>query len=73
MRGPGINNWDVSFSKRTALYERAELQFRAEFFNIGNHPLWGYPGATVGTATFGVISNTIIDSRQLQGGLKYSF
>ncbi len=27
VRGPGINNWDVSFSKRTQLYESVVLQF----------------------------------------------
>ena len=70
---PGIIDWDGSLAKNFQLTERQKLEFRAEFFNIGNHPLWGYPGATVGTATFGVISSTIIDSRQLQGGLKYSF
>lgn len=37
LRGPGQHNWDVSFSKRTALRENIALQFRAEFFNIFNH------------------------------------
>src|SRR5262249_41045239 len=36
-RGPGINNWDVSFIKRTGITERVSLQFRAEFFNLFNH------------------------------------
>src|SRR5262249_31646865 len=37
VRGPGINDWDVSFSKRTELREKMALQFRAEFFNLFNH------------------------------------
>ncbi len=38
LRGPGINNWDVSLSKRVPLYgERRYVQFRAEFFNAFNH------------------------------------
>ena len=53
--------------------ERQRLEFRAECFNVGNHPLWGFPGTTVGTSTFGVISSTIIDSREFQGALKYTF
>jgi hypothetical protein len=70
---PGIIALDASLAKNFHFTERQKLEFRAEFFNVGNHPLFGYPGATIGTATFGVISTTIIDSRQLQAGLKYSF
>jgi hypothetical protein len=71
--GPGIIAIDMTLSKTFRITERQRLDFRAEFFNLGNHPLWGPPGAIVGTATQGVISSTIIDSRQLQGGLKYVF
>lgn len=35
--GPGINNFDVSILKDTAINERFRTQFRAEFFNIANH------------------------------------
>jgi len=35
--GPGINNIDFSLLKDTTLTERFKLEFRAEFFNIGNH------------------------------------
>jgi Carboxypeptidase regulatory-like domain/TonB dependent receptor len=37
LRGPGINNWDLSLTKRTALKENTSLEFRAEFFNAFNH------------------------------------
>lgn len=38
LRGPGINNWDVSLSKRIPLgNERRYLQLRAEAFNVFNH------------------------------------
>ena len=71
--GPGIIDLDASLAKTFHIKERQALDFRAEVFNITNHPIWGYPGATVGLATEGVISNTIIDSREIQGGLKYTF
>jgi hypothetical protein len=71
--GSGIISLDSSMAKNFRVKERQNVEFRAEIFNITNHPLFGYPGATVGTSSFGVISNTIIDSRQLQGALKYSF
>lgn len=36
--GPGLTNFDLSLEKKTNLYgERAQLLFRAEFFNVLNH------------------------------------
>jgi hypothetical protein len=38
LRGPGINNWDMTLSKRILLgSEQRYLQFRAEAFNVFNH------------------------------------
>ncbi len=38
LRGPGINNWDVSASKRFPLFSEARyIQIRSEFFNTWNH------------------------------------
>jgi hypothetical protein len=38
LRGPGINNWDVSVTKRVPLWtEKQYLQVRGEFFNTWNH------------------------------------
>ncbi len=37
IRGPGINNWDLSVTKLTSLKENTSLEFRAEFFNAFNH------------------------------------
>jgi len=71
--GPGILDWDFSMAKNIRFTERHRLEFRAEFFNIPNHPLFGIPGASPGTSNYGLISGTAIDSRQLQFGLKYMF
>jgi hypothetical protein len=38
-RAPGAQNFDLSFGKRTNITERFGLQFRAEFFNVANHPV----------------------------------
>jgi hypothetical protein len=57
LRGQGVNNWNVSLVKRTPIRERANLEFRAEFYNFFNHPLWGNPGGAVGSPTFGVVSS----------------
>jgi hypothetical protein len=70
--GPGISNWDVSFSKRTDLKENVMLQFRAEFFNLFNHAQWSSVGTTYGTATFGQVT-AARDPRITQFGLRLIF
>jgi hypothetical protein len=37
LRGPGINNWDISLFKSFRIWEQARLQFRAEMYNAFNH------------------------------------
>jgi len=45
--GPGFWNVDFSVSKNTKLWENAMLQFRAEIFNIVNHPNFALPSAFI--------------------------
>jgi hypothetical protein len=77
--GPGFNNTDFSVIKTTKLGERERLQFRAEFFDVFNHPNLGQPGNVVGTPDFGVITRTRFptgesgSSRQIQFALKLMF
>jgi outer membrane receptor protein involved in Fe transport len=40
-RTRGINNFDVNILKRIAVTEGTRLEFRAEFYNIFNHPQYG--------------------------------
>jgi hypothetical protein len=47
-RGPRLTNVDLAFLKDTKLNERLNLQFRAEMFNIFNHPNYGLPSAGLG-------------------------
>ena len=45
LRGPGYVNFDLAFSKTTALIgERVKSEFRAEFFNLFNHANFLSPG-----------------------------
>ncbi|MBI3693501.1 MAG: hypothetical protein HY238_01490 [Acidobacteria bacterium] len=53
--------------------ENHELTFRAEFFNAFNTPQLSNPGSSLGTGTFGRVTSTFIDQRQIQMALKYSF
>ena len=45
--GPGFWNIDFSVTKDTKLTERLNLQLRAEFFNIFNHPQFALPGGVI--------------------------
>jgi hypothetical protein len=45
--GPGYRNLDFSITKNTMLIERVNLQLRAEFFNIVNHPNFAQPTHTI--------------------------
>ncbi|MBO0719572.1 MAG: TonB-dependent receptor [Blastocatellia bacterium] len=81
LEGPGTNTVDFSLLKNISLSERRRLQFRAEFFNLFNHPNFDIPtrfcdGATAGAVCtapgFGSIT-AARDPRILQLGLKYLF
>jgi hypothetical protein len=77
--GPSQFNFDTSFSKTFNFTERTRLQFRAEFFNILNHPNFGTMSTTVFTSTgarnnsAGALTTTSTNSRQVQFGLKLGF
>jgi hypothetical protein len=75
---------DFSVMKSTKINERFSLQFRAELFNIFNHPNFALPtftnfvsGATVGTVNInpsaGKIVSTLGTPRQIQFGVKLIF
>ena len=38
IRGPGLQNWDLSFIKQFPIRDQMHFEFRAELFNIWNHP-----------------------------------
>jgi hypothetical protein len=71
--GPGIIALDASITKNWALRESTRLEFRGEFFNAPNHPLWGQPNTSPGSSTYGVIGSTRIDPRDIQLALKLVF
>ena len=76
LSGPNFWNIDMSLLKEFTMpwSEKQKLQFRADAFNIFNHTNFALPGASlINTATFGDITSTVNDARQLQLGLKYSF
>jgi hypothetical protein len=80
--GPRFINTDFSIIKDFPLSfrEGMGLQFRAEFFNLFNHPEF-YLGGSGGSgeqdinasSTFGVINNTVNNARLIQFALKLRF
>lgn len=71
--GPGWWNLDFSAAKDTHLVESLNMQFRAEFFNVFNHPTFGTPGGTLGSSNFGLIGSTQSAEREMQFGLRFMF
>jgi hypothetical protein len=77
-RGPGFRDFDLALIKDTAFGHRgngelANLQFRAEFFNIFNEVNFGLPSNIVSGSGFGIISRTAGPSRQIQFSLKLNY
>jgi outer membrane receptor protein involved in Fe transport len=77
--GPGFSNLDVALVKNTKITERLSWQLRADAFDLLNGANFNQPNATVGSATFGLISATRFppgdsgSSRQLQVAMKLIF
>jgi hypothetical protein len=74
--GPGLLNTDVSLFKNFPINERAKFEFRAEFFNVFNHPLLSNPNSTLNDPSFGSITSTVgtgADNRDIQFGAKLVF
>jgi hypothetical protein len=78
--GPRYVNTDMSFIKHFPLpYESMQLDFRAEFFNIWNHPHFFMNGGPSGmqdvnaSSSFGVVNATLNDPRVIQFALKLRF
>jgi hypothetical protein len=75
VRGPGQRNVDFSVIKQFVLpgSDRSRLEFRAEFFNLFNHPNFANPSASQTSAAFGRILTTAVNPRIVQLALKYAF
>jgi hypothetical protein len=75
-RGPAYYDFDFALIKTTPIghrasgLERADLQFRGEFFNLFNIVNLGLPANTIRGSGFGIISKTAGTSRQIQLSLK---
>ena len=77
LTGPRIVDVDASAIKTWSFSESRRLEFRAEFFNLPNHPIFSNPDTTntqgPGAPTFGQLTSTRIDPRDVQLALKIVF
>jgi hypothetical protein len=73
LRQPAMKIWDIGVFKEFPVVEGQRFQFRWEAFNLWNTPQFRAPNAQLGTPTFGQITSTWLDNRQMQFALKYLF
>jgi hypothetical protein len=84
--GPGITNLDFSVFKNNRIKRISEnfnVQFRAEIFNILNHPNFAPPTVPDNSDIFlsdgtvsggaGLLTRTTIPERQIQFAIKFIF
>jgi hypothetical protein len=72
LRAFGATEWDFAVHRDFPLGESRKLQFRAEIFNLLNHPNFGPPDSGFGGAGFGVATEMLgqsLSSGGLSGGL----
>ena len=81
IRGPGLENWDFSVLKTFPVREQMRFEFRAEFFNIFNHPNLTFADETTtnenfsterGASQFG-FATAARAPREIQFALKFYF
>ena len=60
LRGFGEAQANLAIQRSLPLYERSQLQFRAEAFNIANNPTFGSVNATCGVTTPGATCNNVL-------------
>ncbi len=75
LRADKINNYDLSVVKNTRIGERLNVQFKGEFLNALNHPLFPAPNTTPTATAFGtaVASTQANYPRRTQLTVKFLF
>jgi hypothetical protein len=69
LRGFGATQWDLGVHREFPIHESLKLQFRAEMFNVLNHPNFGQPVGGIGQPNFGVSTQTLGQSFVGTGGV----
>jgi hypothetical protein len=72
LRNPGTWNFDLGIRKTVVVSGSQRVQFRAEAFNVLNHPNWDVANNNPNSGSFGQVTRKI-GERNIQLALKYSF
>ena len=72
LRGPGMTNIDLAFSKTTPIRENLRVELRADFFNLLNHAEFANPDTNINSPTFGRLLYTY-QPRIIQLAVRLSF
>ena len=76
--GPSYTNYNIALVKDTRITERQSLQFRADFYNLFNHPAFFTGDPNINSLNFGKITSQNysadgVGPRLVQFGLYYKF
>jgi hypothetical protein len=69
MRGPGINNFNLSVQKQFSIKERVKLQFRADAFNVFNHTQFSGYNSTVNFGVYNPANGSFGSATTTQNGV----
>ena len=79
-RGPGFYEIDTALQKQFKLTERFALRFRAEAFNLFNHPIYDIPSGNLSSGSFGQTTSVLNTGavgtgtpRRIQIGVRLAF
>jgi hypothetical protein len=73
VRQPGLYPTNLSLFKTFTIYREHQLTFRADAYNIFNHPQFGGGGGSAGSPTLGQLNYQASGLRTMQVSLKYQF
>lgn len=69
----GLKDLDFSLLKNFKLTESKTLEFRAETFNLTNHPTFSAPSTNVNSSSGGAVTSVLDPARNIQLALKLYF
>jgi hypothetical protein len=73
IRAEGQTIWNLSLIRNFHIVERVSTQFRAEVYNVANHPVFAAPNTTPSSSAFGTITSDVSEPREWQFALKIIF
>jgi hypothetical protein len=73
LRDQGFWDLDTSVFRQFPIHDNLTFEFRAESFNLLNHPVMGTPDSNINDANFGRVNSTASSARELQFAGRITF